>query len=620
MSWIIEDNLDPKLQDWGEAYKELCVLIKEKVPEVKHIDLYYGQDQLVEQDGNWNPFPCPAVLLSFKAAQVRDLGDNTQELHMDITMYLYLETVQDTHHGSAGQRRAMEFVGLMRKLHTNMHGASGEHFSPLSRVEMAQKADAPPYAYVFGQTYRCVLLDNSTSKQYNFSEPGTLGLEITPHEAPPVPTGQLVVVRNSDDTYSVTIEAPDEHLLADVTHTDSDGTPVTRPAMTPFVATVCVTPDPVQVRNSDNSFGQAVTPPGPLILADVTHTDSDGQPAVRPAMVPFVATPAQPAQLYDSESNLIALIPAGASASVPSGALYYEDAAGILQPITGVPLVLVGDQLFLQWSPDRFIVFKSNGITIHATRDILSPSITVPKMPVRNSLNTQISEHEVGDPGIAGDSVITRPDASTFGLPATVPFDIRVLRSGIVYDFGQMLHTGQLTVFRAGDEASLHAAGWFNYTPPPYPASYASLASFSTLSAANMHGNTLRFTDRAGAAAATSGDRIIQDHLTGLEWYLAATLLTGTWTAAIDAAEASTVGGSTDWHLPPEKALETISDYSLGTGALNYAPFNIANNILTGTTYPADTASVRYYTTGGGVTANIGKTSSQRYIFCRRFI
>ena len=570
MSWIMEDNLDPKLQDWGEAYKELCVLIKEKVPEVKHIDLYYGQDQFVEQDGNWNPFPCPAVLLSFKAAQVRDLGDNTQELHMDITMYLYLETVQDTHHGSAGQRRAMEFVGLMRKLHTNMHGVSGEHFSPLSRVDMAQKADAPPYAYVFGQTYRCVLLDNSTSKQYNFRDPGTLGLEITPHDAPPAPVGRLVVVRNTDNSYSVAVEAPTEHLLPDVTHTDSNGLPAVRPAMTPFVATTCPVPPP--------------------------------------------------AQLVDSEGSLIMLIPPGAVAPVPPGGLYFEDASGILQPITGVPLVLVGDQLFLQWSPSRFRVLKSNGSTLYAARDVLSPSVIVPKMPVRNSLNTQISEHEVGDPGIAGDSMITRPDASTFGLPATVPFDIRVLRSGIVYDFGQMLHTGQLTVFRAGDEASLHAAGWFNYTPPPYPLNYASLASFNTLLESNIHGNTLRFTDRSGAAAATSGDRIIQDHLTGLEWYLASTLLTGTWTAAIDAAEASTAGGSTDWHLPPEKALETISDYSLGSAALNYAPFNIVNNILTGTTYPADTALVRYYTTGGGVVANIGKTSTQRYIFCRRFV
>lgn len=237
MSWIIEENLDPALQDWGEAYKELCVIIKAKLPQIKHIDFYYGQDQFVDQDGNWNPFPCPAVLLDFRAAKVSDLGDDTQEIHMDITMYLYMETVQDTHHGSAGQRRAMEFVGLMRKLHQAMHGASGEHFSPLSRVDMQRKADAPPYAYVFGQTYRCVLLDNSGSKQWNFTEAGTLGLEIEPHSAPPVPVGTLVVVRNSDDSYSVEVEAPDTHTLPNVTHTDSNGADVELPAMQPFVAT-----------------------------------------------------------------------------------------------------------------------------------------------------------------------------------------------------------------------------------------------------------------------------------------------------------------------------------------------------------------------------------------------
>ncbi|MBL7954422.1 MAG: hypothetical protein JNJ91_05250 [Flavobacteriales bacterium] len=242
MSWIIDQNLDPTLQDWGKAYQELCAIIKEKVPEIKHIDLYYGQDQVVDQNGNWIPYRAPAVFLQFDAAKVDDIGDNTQQLTMDITIYLSVETVQDTNHGAAGQRRGMEFIGLLRKLHMQMHGASGDHFSPLSRVGLQKKADAPPYMYMYAQTYRCVLLDNSTSKQYNFAEAGTLGLEIEPYTAPP--EDNLVVVRNSNGTYRVELEGPDEHVLPDVTHTNSDGLPVTLPAMTPFVATACPTSPP----------------------------------------------------------------------------------------------------------------------------------------------------------------------------------------------------------------------------------------------------------------------------------------------------------------------------------------------------------------------------------------
>ena len=248
MSWIIEENTDPTFQDWGEAYKELCELVRTKVPEIKHIDLYYGQDQVVDSTGNWIPFKAPALFMQFDVVQAQDLGDQTQQLLVDVTMYLAMETVQDTNDRSLGQRRALEFVAMMRRLHMELHGKAGDHFNALSRVGMSKKADAPPYMYMYGQTYRTVLLDNSTSKQWSWREPGTLGLEIEPHTAPPVPVGRLVVIRNSDDTYSVEVEAPDVHTLPDVTHTDSNGLPVTQPALTPFVATQCPSPLPATAR------------------------------------------------------------------------------------------------------------------------------------------------------------------------------------------------------------------------------------------------------------------------------------------------------------------------------------------------------------------------------------
>lgn len=56
-----DQNLDPLTQDWGETYKELCALIRAKVPAIKHVDLYYGQEQFIGGDGNWMPFRAPAV-------------------------------------------------------------------------------------------------------------------------------------------------------------------------------------------------------------------------------------------------------------------------------------------------------------------------------------------------------------------------------------------------------------------------------------------------------------------------------------------------------------------------------------------------------------------------------
>ncbi len=163
-------NLDPLIQDWGEAYKELATLIRAKVPAIQHVDLYYGQEQFIGSDGNWMPFRAPAVFLEFRAAEVQDLGDQVQQLTMDIGVYLLHETVQDTDDRSLGQRRALEFVALLRQLHAALHGAQGDHFMPLGRTELS-RAEAPPFCYFYRQTFRCVIIDNGAAPQWDWKEP-----------------------------------------------------------------------------------------------------------------------------------------------------------------------------------------------------------------------------------------------------------------------------------------------------------------------------------------------------------------------------------------------------------------------------------------------------------------
>lgn len=596
MSWIIEDNLDPKLQDWGEAYKELCAIIKAKVPEVKHIDFYYGQDQFVEQDGKWNPFTCPAVLLNFRTAEVRDLGDNTQQLTMDITMYLYMETVQDTHHGSAGQRRAMEFVGLMRKLHLAMHGTSGDHFSPLSRVDMAQKTDAPPYAYVFGQTYRCVLIDNSTSKQYDFAEPGTLGLEIEPHTAPPPPVGRLVIVRNSDDTYHIEVEAPDEHVLPDVTHVDSNGVEVVLPATKPFTATQCDTP-----------------PDGVVI---------------------------------DEWGEVVLRVPSGGTVPLPGIAIEYEDKDGIVQYTEEYPAVTIDGQLMPNVSIGMFRARNGNS-EILGTADITDPNVVLPKQRVRNTLGATVSLHEVGHDGVAPNSIvaitdhlgvpitggevpsgesvivgipaspITTPSGAVTQLAARTPLDVRTMRSGISYAFGMFYFNGNPSIYQAGDEGTLYASGFFDYIPPVYATHHARSVDWYTLFDNNVHGNTNRFTDRDGGQSYPN--RIIQDHYTGLEWYSPLVPLTGTWSAAITASLALTHGGNNDWRVSAQRVLASIVTSQSGL-LLNYAPFNLgAASTWTSTSNQQFTSNAMALVTASAWQSN-AKTTSFRYLVCRRFV
>lgn len=339
MSWITNENVDPTLQDWGIAYKEICDLIAARVPKVKHIDLYHGQEQAIDSDGNWIPLRAPAVFLQFTAAQVDDIGDLSQQMLMDVTVYLASETMQDTNHGSAGQRRALEFVGLMRELHLALHNASGDHFSPMSRVAMG-RADAPPYMYMYSQTYRCVMLDNSTSPQLAYlMPPHQLEIEPVSGEVPPIfpepgeyPTVQQLIPITTVQVIaeSLTVQqAADLYILlggaGELVDLVAQATPaqlysVMTPEQVAYVQGLLpgvkvrnsagvlidtvhggdaplIVPDGfVQPRNSINTpLGGGGTAPsggsGFAAVPDVQHTQSNGSAVILPAGVPLVCTP-----------------------------------------------------------------------------------------------------------------------------------------------------------------------------------------------------------------------------------------------------------------------------------------------------------------------------------------
>jgi hypothetical protein len=193
----------------------------------------------------------------------------------------------------------------------------------------------------------------------------------------------------------------------------------------------------------------------------------------------------------------------------------------------------------------------------------------------------------------------------------------------IIYAFGPELWSGQTSSYRTGDEQSIRAAGWFDYSPSFGSSSQKQyLTSWLTLGVPNHFGNTNRFTDTSGGAFATSGERTFIDHFTRLQWYIPADVtLTAQWNAAIDAALASTYDGNTDWKVPPIKVWYSVALYNSGS-VLNYGPFNIATAIVpwSSTTSPASTAQALRLTNALGAASATNKTStSQHGIFVRRW-
>ena len=193
--------------------------------------------------------------------------------------------------------------------------------------------------------------------------------------------------------------------------------------------------------------------------------------------------------------------------------------------------------------------------------------------------------------------------------------------SGILYRFGYTLWSGESASFGAGSEGNLFSSGWYDFTPPAYPASFARLDPgavnpWKTLLDSNVFGNLNRFTDTAGGQ--TYADNLVIDHLTGLMFYRVLGSA-ATWATALSNAEASTQGGFTDWHLPSEKILMMLLDYGRGTSLLNYLPFSISGDSWTSTTRPDSTTAARCFrsATASNI-VNLTKTSTLTYILCRK--
>ena len=171
----------------------------------------------------------------------------------------------------------------------------------------------------------------------------------------------------------------------------------------------------------------------------------------------------------------------------------------------------------------------------------------------------------------------------------------------------QPTRTGQVVSFRTGDDGDLEMGIG---------------TSFSALSDNNIFGTNKRFTDELGTEVYTN--KLVLDHLTGLMWYANPTI-SSNWNTAIDGAEASTQGGFSDWFLPNINQLITICNFSIATNSsLNYSPFNIivtgtTDRIWTSTTVANSTTNAFGLFTNGGF-SNIGKTTAQSYIICRKFI
>lgn len=161
------------MQNFVEIYKELADKITENVAAIKWVDLWNSQVYNLE---NEHPFPAPAVFLAFRANNMKDIGNKTQEVEMQVDVFLFYETFADTYKGAYNQTEALAFLESMDQINKLLHASSGVSYSSMSRVSFSP-VDTGGAGNLWNIVYKCKLMDYSASEELQEGSFKDLGIQ-----------------------------------------------------------------------------------------------------------------------------------------------------------------------------------------------------------------------------------------------------------------------------------------------------------------------------------------------------------------------------------------------------------------------------------------------------------
>lgn len=145
----------------SEIYNHLNTIIgyENKSP-IRWLDLWHNQVNFLSEELD---FPTPAVFLSFRSGQVRDLGEKVQEMTLQVDCYLFYETFSNTFTGSFNQEDALNFIGILDFINSRMHATSGENYSAMRKIGFAPE-DTGNAGNLYRITFECIVQDESATK------------------------------------------------------------------------------------------------------------------------------------------------------------------------------------------------------------------------------------------------------------------------------------------------------------------------------------------------------------------------------------------------------------------------------------------------------------------------
>lgn len=181
---------------WSNIYKELSVRIMGmrqvidrleelspelaeeliSVPDVRYIDLWHEQTGQLDEE---LPFPTPAVFIGFNTLESADIGTLTQDIHLQVDLYVFWETFADTYDGAIMQAEALDYLNLMTVLNVLLHGYTGEYFSTMRKTGF-QRMDSGGAGNLYRASFECMVRDYSALELMEVVDMQEKDITVTP--------------------------------------------------------------------------------------------------------------------------------------------------------------------------------------------------------------------------------------------------------------------------------------------------------------------------------------------------------------------------------------------------------------------------------------------------------
>jgi hypothetical protein len=159
-----------KLLGWDKLYQEIAEKLTTQIPEIKWLDLWHNQVGFMDEE---NPFPTPAVFLSFRILNTEDASEKVQNLDVQVDVYFFYETFLDTYQGAYNQEDALQYLNLITEIFKVLHASNGTNYGEMRRTGF-NAVDTGSAGNLYLQNFTCNVVDASALPNFDEVTPGEI--------------------------------------------------------------------------------------------------------------------------------------------------------------------------------------------------------------------------------------------------------------------------------------------------------------------------------------------------------------------------------------------------------------------------------------------------------------